>query len=413
VKSDGTPFFYLADTAWELFIDTTRADADLYLTKRAEQGFTVVQATVYGSLGPSRYGQSPFVNGDPTRPNESYFQHVDYVINEANALGMYVALVPLDSHWAKQGHYNDYSAYVLGRYLGARYANAKIIWTLGGDINVDQVPGGVELWANLASGIARGAAGKDMSRVLLQYHPEAGKSSTLWFQNRSWLDVNGLQSGHGMNPGNYNTIAADYGKSPAKPVMDFEVDYEGIPAGIVQGATRLTDYDVRKSAYWSVFAGAHGVTYGNNNVWQFVTSPNSRNLGTTSWKNSLDTAGAWSMANLKRLMLSRPYLNRVPDQSLIVGSQMSGTDRLQATRGGDNSYAFIYTSSGKPVTVNLNKLSGSAIDVRWFNPRNPKKTIFVGTIAKSGNRTFTPPSSGAGNDWVLVLDDSAKRYGKP
>ena len=40
-----------------------------------------------------------FVNKDPAHPNEAYFQHVDYVVNEAESLGLYVALVPI---WCKE-----------------------------------------------------------------------------------------------------------------------------------------------------------------------------------------------------------------------------------------------------------------------------------------------------------------------
>src|SRR5439155_8596072 len=112
-------------------------------------------------------------------------------------------------------------------------------------------------------------------------------------------------------------------------------------------------------------------------------------------------------------MLARPFLNRVPDQSLIVGSVLSGTDHIQATRAGDGSYALVYTASGKAVTVNLSRLSGTQIEARWYNPRRPRSSIKLGVFAKGGNRTFKPPTSGANNDWVLVLDDASKRYGKP
>jgi len=302
------------------------------------------------------------------------------------------------------------TAYTFGRYLGARYQTAKIIWTLGGDIGGDEVPAGPVLWRELAAGIARGAANKDLSKVMMQYHPGYAQSSSQWFNSDAWLDLNAFQSGHGLNPSNYNLVSADYSRSPTRPVMDIETDYEAIPAGIVAGAQRLTDYDVRKSAYWALFAGAHGVTYGNNNVWQFVTTPSSQNLGTMNWKQALASPGANSMAVLKRLMLSRPYLNRVPDQSLIVGAQLSGTDRIQATRASDGSYAFVYTASGKAVTVNTSKLSGSQLIARWYNPRNGRSSV-IGTFAKGGNRTFTSPA--AGYDWVLVLDDASRGFGKP
>lgn len=41
---DGRPFFWLGDTAWELFHRTTRDECTYYLRTRARQGFTVVQA---------------------------------------------------------------------------------------------------------------------------------------------------------------------------------------------------------------------------------------------------------------------------------------------------------------------------------------------------------------------------------
>ena len=46
----GEPFFYLGDTAWELFHRLDREEADQYLTNRANKGFTVIQAVVLAEL---------------------------------------------------------------------------------------------------------------------------------------------------------------------------------------------------------------------------------------------------------------------------------------------------------------------------------------------------------------------------
>src|SRR5688572_31897531 len=43
---DGSPFFYLGDTAWELLHRLTREEAESYLKRRAEQGYTVIQTVV-------------------------------------------------------------------------------------------------------------------------------------------------------------------------------------------------------------------------------------------------------------------------------------------------------------------------------------------------------------------------------
>jgi hypothetical protein len=409
INPDGTPFFYMADTAWEMFNKLTRAQADQYLETRAAQGFTVIQAEVNARFKDAA-GNSVFINDDPTRPNDAFFKNVDYMIHKANSLGMYVALVPVDSDWSANGKFNTNNVYQWGKGIGSRYATSKIIWVLGGDVP-GSGGGGVDMWRNMAAGITRGAGNRDPGKVLITYHPFYAQSSSQWFQNEPWLDFNAIQSGQAQNSSNYNMIAADYAKGPTRPVMDIEPGYEDIPAGIKSGNTRLTDYDVRKAEYASLFAGSFGVTYGNNNVWQFVKAGNERNLATMTWQAALGSMGSYSMRYLKRLMLSRPQ-NRVPDQSLIVGTPYSAADRLQATRGADGSFAFIYSASGKSVTVNLNKLTGKQITARWYNPR-AAKSVYLGEFAKNGNHTFKAPSSGINNDWVLVLDDASKGYRKP
>ena len=92
--SDGTPFFYLGDTAWELFHRTNKEEADLYLEDRARKGFTVIQAVALAELGginvPNAYGFLPFENNDPDKPlikegaDNDYWDYVDYVVKKAN-----------------------------------------------------------------------------------------------------------------------------------------------------------------------------------------------------------------------------------------------------------------------------------------------------------------------------------------
>src|SRR6195952_5532728 len=86
VKKDGKPFFWMGDTAWELFHRLNREEADQYLKRRAEQGFTVVQAVALaefdGLKEPNPYGDTPLLNNDPTTPNDAYFKHVDYIVDK-------------------------------------------------------------------------------------------------------------------------------------------------------------------------------------------------------------------------------------------------------------------------------------------------------------------------------------------
>jgi hypothetical protein len=91
VTGDGRPFFWLGDTAWELFHRLNREEAEFYLRKRAGQGYNVVQAVIlaeFDGLGtPNSYGHVPLRDNDPAKPNEAYFEHVDWILARAESLG--------------------------------------------------------------------------------------------------------------------------------------------------------------------------------------------------------------------------------------------------------------------------------------------------------------------------------------
>ncbi|MFO1499583.1 MAG: DUF4038 domain-containing protein [Verrucomicrobiota bacterium] len=88
VRQDGQPFFYLGDTAWELFHRLNREEATKYLETRAQQGFTVIQAVAIAELDghsdPNAYGHQPLTRVDQTRPEvrdgPENIGIVDYVI---------------------------------------------------------------------------------------------------------------------------------------------------------------------------------------------------------------------------------------------------------------------------------------------------------------------------------------------
>src|SRR5690606_12779 len=145
VRSDGAPFFWLGDTAWELFHRLNREEADEYLSDRASKGFNVIQAVVLAELDgltvPNPYGEIPLIDNDPAKPNEAYFQHVDYVVDKAEALGMFIGMLPswgdkFNKAWGGGPEiFTVENARIYGRFLGERYRYDPIIWILGGDRN--------------------------------------------------------------------------------------------------------------------------------------------------------------------------------------------------------------------------------------------------------------------------------------
>src|SRR5688500_1317105 len=147
VKDDGTPFFYLADTAWELFHRLNREEAERYLKNRADKQFTVIQAVVLAELDglndPNPYGHKPLAGNDPTKPNEDYFKHVDSIVNKAEKLGLFVGMLPTwGDKWNKKWGagpeiFTTNNARSFGAFLGKRYKDKPIIWIVGGDRPVE------------------------------------------------------------------------------------------------------------------------------------------------------------------------------------------------------------------------------------------------------------------------------------
>lgn len=129
------------------------------------------------------------------------------------------------------------------------------------------------------------------------------------------------------------------------------------------------------------------------------------------WYDAIDDPGAGQMQHLKNLMLSRPYFERVSDQSVIAGQNGEQYEYVIATRG--NNYAFVYSYTGRPFRVRLGAISGERVRASWFDPRDGSSRE-IGVYANSGERQFTPPGEpSAGNDWVLVLDDTAAGFSAP
>ncbi len=422
LKND-KPFFWMGDTAWELFHRLDREDAEYYLKKRAQQGFTVVQAVVLAEFDglqvPNVYGDKPLIDNDPTKPNEAYFKHVDYIIDKAHEYGITIGLLPTwgdklnKGTWGKGPEvFEVANATPYGKWVGLRYKNKpNIIWILGGDRNPRPGTKDVEVWRAMASGIVDGVG--HQNQALITYHPQPNREgSSEWFHQEDWFDFNMFQTGHCRDAAIYDLIQSAYQRNPTKPVIDGEPIYEDHPVCFNANDLGTSNaYDVRKSAYLDLFAGAFGHTYGCHDIWQMYT-PNREavNGPHVYWQQAIELPGAKQMRHVRKLLESRNVLDRVPDQSLIVENNLSAHERIQATRGKD--YAFVYSAIGKPFTLSLGKISGTEVNTHWYNPRTGN-TEFVEKIENKGSRIFTPPGKGYGQDWVLILDDASKNYSKP
>lgn len=432
VTEQGKPFFWLGDTAWELFHRLNRERATHYLETRARQGFTVIQAVALAELDghsvPNPYGHLPLIDFDPARPavkdgpDNDYWDHVDFIVARANALGLYIGFLPT---WGRYWHdsvkdhrplFTKENAAIYGRWLGKRYRHAGLIWILGGDRPVR-----TEEQREIIAAMARGLREGDGGAHLITFHPPGGCGSAQWFHNADWLDFNMRQNGHEAEyTRRYAQTRADYDRQPPKPVLDGEPLYEGHPLSFKANELgHSLASDVRRALYWDLFSGAFGHTYGHHSVWQMWQPGRTPvNAPLVPWFEALHDPGAWQMQHARWLLESRPFLTRVPDDSIIVTDRVptsvpgTGRYRFVATRDISGSYALVYVPCGRPFKVRMEAITGSTVKVWWYNPRTGQATA-VGEFPNRGEREFIPPERGEQLDWVLVLDDAAKRFPPP
>lgn len=423
MHEDETPFFWLGDTGWLLPQRLDRDEAERYLSQTAEEGFNVVQIQVLNGV-PSfnRYGaMSHTADRDLIRSVASgtygYWEHLDHIVDTAERHGIYIGMVCIWGGLVKSELLSEEQAKEYGEFLAKRYGDRpNIIWIMGGDIQGDiKTP----VWDTLARTI------KSIDRHhLMTYHPRGRTTSARWFADRDWLDFHMFQSGHrrygqrtpkdktypipeGTEEDNWMYVDSVRKYSPLRPVIDGEPVYEDIPRGLHDPNEPVWEAkDVRRYAYWSVFAGSAGHTYGHNAIMQFARPgfPGAyfADVEKKPWYVAINDTGRQQMKYLKQLILSFPYFERIADQSVIKDNGVR-YDRLICTRGSD--YLIVYNHTGRPMTLDLSRISGDRKKIWTMNPSDGTYT-YIG-VADDGIFTYNPEKK---EDLVLIATDSRCNY---
>jgi hypothetical protein len=220
----------------------------------------------------------------------------------------------------------------------------------------------------------------------------------------------------GTEEDNWMYVDSTWAYKPIKPVLDAEPSYEDIPQGLHDAnEPRWMDCDVRRYAYWSVFAGSCGHTYGHNAIMQFLKPGYGTSYGDAgdvkTWYKALRDPGFSQMKFVKYLMLTFPYFERVPDQSIIAGENGTRYNRLIATRGND--YLLVYNYTARDMNIDFRKISGKTKKVFWMDAATGK-LLYVGEVSNKIHRINPDIKGGSGvNDGVLIAFDASKSYLTP
>jgi hypothetical protein len=397
---DGRPFFWLGDTAWPLFAQYTKDQAEAYLANRSQKGFTVVQGVLAWGLGSgfegktplaNANGDKPWLNDDPSTPNDAYFRHVDALLASADRKGLVLAMLPTWGYYVNDVPVIDAAkARAYGRWLGARYQSApNVVWVNGGD----RIATGFEdVYRELARGLREGDGGAH----LITYHPCGWRSSSQYFHGDGWLGFDMIETWTEWSKV-YPAVLADTLLSPRKPVVLGEGAYEDGPE-YPQGP--ITPLVVRRQAWWAVMAGGFP-TYGQNQMWRMEPG----------WDKTFDTPGAGQVAKMKEMVTTLPWWEMTPDQGLFatgVGSERTLNVALRSYRGDK---ALAYIASQCTFTLHLDKIAAKNARVTWIDPKTGDRrdagTFLTGNengkqFPESRTQTFTVP--GHWEDAALLLE---------
>jgi len=405
IDQNEKPFFYNGDTGWMLFLKLDKTEVIDYLTDRKNKQFTAIQTMLTGFEGKENiYGQKPFSNSnDFLTINKAYFDHVEWVVQQADSLGLLIAIAPLWAGCCGEGYggkgavgpksFMDTNgpskSRAFGEYIGKKFAKFNnIIWISGGDIDPFEDR---ETMNELALGIKSQAP-----HQLMTYHPSSSHSSTdVWDNRTSWLDVvmtytyfRGFDKAWNKNqPDVYEINYKEYAKIPIKPFFLGESTYES------EHSAWGSAVQARKQAYWSVLSGGFGNAYGTP-MWNFPAN----------WRPLLELPGGNSLRHYFSLFQSFPWYKIVPDpeSKIIVEGAGEYAKNNYAIAGSDENGRFLiaYIPSGRTFKINTASLTGKKVNASWYNPRKGTSTL-IGKYKNPGVYSFQTPDE---NDWVLVID---------
>jgi hypothetical protein len=383
VDQNNRPVFWLGDTQWELFCAYSLEDARTILANRRDKGFAYVQVMLFGvgdGLRENIEGQAPWTDKGTLTPNESYFRHVDAIIQMAGEMGITISTTLF--HQRYRGHITVEKARGWARWLATRYRDVpNIIWSMTPEGTDAFVP----ILRELAAGLRKGDGGKH----LVTFKPDPAPFTSSYIHTEQWLDFNCMQVWKWLNlisP----MVRLDYGLKPTKPVVMAEGAYE---AGTEYGFD-VTPLWVRRQAYYSYLAGAHH-TYGHNDSWRVLPT----------WRTALDAPGAGQLSLLKRVFMDRSeWWRLVPDQTVFAqGGRISGEVLDLAARHKDGRWVMAYMAGPGSIVIRLDKVKGAdqGISAQWIDPRDGH-SVPLGKLPAQGRESFSTPAGF--EDALLVLE---------
>ena len=405
--ADGTPFFYLGDTHWEIMHE--RFNTSNYpgcssqfkceVDKRVKQGFTVYQ--------------TEWMAGGLTNPNEPVYDWDDGIsdadmpgFRNADRKFQYLAnhglVVANAMNWRGLiPKYPDDYLRKLGRYWAARYGAYPVLWTMGQETDglyPDDPRNLDEKWQVLAKALSENDAYHHPLSAHMCNTGTTVASNSLWRDKpyHTWYaaQVRGAPLPVGVAEDFWNSL-------PTKPAILYEPPYENF-------WTNRAGERIR--AYVAFLSGFYGFGYGVAGVWDDNYSDTPvRDSGTTYdphfkfWYDGLNRKSGDDMTRMRDFFSKLNWWRLIPRYGDAKWQHfIRPSEARLATDGWKTYVAFFYNK-----TTDTGALEGmdphTQYTAHWYDPANGNYTLIGANIQPDTGGSWVIPAKPDDGDWALLV----------
>jgi len=396
--ADGTPFFWLADTAWNGARESDPKNWEIYALVRSSQNFSVAQWSA--APGVDDKGQSA-LTGFPDRigVNPDYFRRIDSKIAILSQVGILSAIAPLTPASPEASALPDDQAALLVRYVVARWGADPVAWLFP----VEKGSREMGRWRKICHEVFAGAP----HAPVLVYSTDDPQVLTE-FGNEDWVDLLGFQvplrsqdeSLVSALGGAANAIGS---KSLPHPLIGF-TPTENAPS--TQAGQRISAAQIRQSAYGGLLSGqVTGISYGGHGVanWDTTVEPKAEDklgAGLPLWHKSMFMPGAKQMGHIANVLSAVDFWQLRPEPKLIAGASNAAqvARKVLAASTPGKGLALVYVAEDRMLELAEDQLPHVPA-VTWYNPRRGENSPAVAVVVQHTCQ-FPTPEPG---DWLLML----------
>jgi len=412
---DGTPFFWVGDTWWMGL--TTRLDwphgFKELTADRVAKGFNVIQIVAgpypdmdaWDPRGRNEFG-FPFAAGFE-RVNPDYYDQADLKLGHLAQAGLMPCIVGMWGYYLPQIGVAKIKRF--WRNLVARYGAYPVTWCICGEGTMPYYLSASpdadrELQRQGWSEVMRYVREVDGYHNLITIHPtQYGREQVA---DPALMDFEMLQTGHSdleSVPNTIDTVRTAVGREPRMPVINSEVNYEGILGRCWQNVQRLCFYH-------TVLNGAAGHTYGANGIWQmngrdkpYGPSPHGRSWGSTPWQDAAQLPGSRQIGIGGRIMAALPWEDIGPQPTWVKASAAPNDAYGVVAVGIPRQLRLIYIPlCWDPPTVHQLE-SDVRYQAKYIDPCSGAE-IELGVAKADADRDWTPLIPPECHDWLLMLE---------